>query len=205
MKYNFYVSNVSVEAVFNRLGGTEGAKEFLRSELVLVDRDAAICRGNLLTFEGKVRTESRRFVVGESFVMGNPKVRFGYIDERIVRLFGKSQDVPAGEIAVHTLLVPSHDPEIMVALGPQSRRFIQLGQFYQLIEAQGHGQEGPLLVNGCAYANNIPYVIDDNGAPWALRAFWSLAKHWWHVNASPVSDPSAWYAGCQVFSQVSGG
>jgi hypothetical protein len=32
-KYNFYVEDVSVEAVFNKLGGVEGARRFLRDEL----------------------------------------------------------------------------------------------------------------------------------------------------------------------------
>lgn len=34
-KYNVYVEDVSVEAVFNRLGGVEGARAFLRGELKL--------------------------------------------------------------------------------------------------------------------------------------------------------------------------
>lgn len=32
-KYNVYVEDVSVEAVFNKLGGVEGARRFLRGEL----------------------------------------------------------------------------------------------------------------------------------------------------------------------------
>ena len=199
MKYNLYVEDVSVEAVFNRLGGTEGAKGLLRSERVLVDRDEAIRRGNILNFERKVSVASRRFDAGESFTKSNPKVKFGYIDERIVKLFGKAQDVPAGELATNTLLLPKHDPEIMVALGPQSKRFIKLGQFYQLIEEQGHGQEGPLLVNGRA---NIAYVIDDNGAPWAVNARWRPRYGVWRVFVNSVADRLEWLAGDQVLSQV---
>lgn len=36
-KYNFSVDGVSVEAVFNKLGGVEGARRFLRDELTLVE------------------------------------------------------------------------------------------------------------------------------------------------------------------------
>lgn len=36
-KYNLYVEDVSVEAVFNKLGGVAGAKRFLRDELNLVE------------------------------------------------------------------------------------------------------------------------------------------------------------------------
>lgn len=35
MKYNLYLEDVSVEAVFNKLGGVAGAKRFLADELVL--------------------------------------------------------------------------------------------------------------------------------------------------------------------------
>lgn len=34
-KYNLYVEDVSVEAIFNKLGGVEGARRFLRDELTL--------------------------------------------------------------------------------------------------------------------------------------------------------------------------
>ncbi|MBI2068865.1 MAG: hypothetical protein HYT67_02060 [Candidatus Yanofskybacteria bacterium] len=126
----------------------------------------------MLRFERKVTVASRRFVASKSFTKSNPKVKFGHIDEKVTKLFG-SQDVPAAEIAVHTLLASKHDPEIMVALGPQSKRFIKLGQFYQPIEAQGHGQKGPLLVNGCV---NIAYILDEeNGAPWAGNSIETVA------------------------------
>jgi hypothetical protein len=37
MKYNVYLEDVSVEAVFNKLGGVSGAKRFLADELVLTE------------------------------------------------------------------------------------------------------------------------------------------------------------------------
>lgn len=37
MKYNVYLEDVSVEAVFNKLGGVVGAKRFLADELVLTE------------------------------------------------------------------------------------------------------------------------------------------------------------------------
>ena len=202
MKYNLYVEDISVEAVFNRLGGQEGAKGILSGERIVVPRNDPRAAGVVLQFERNVSVASRWFAVSESFTRSNSKVKFGYIDEKLVKLFGKSQeDVPAAEIAVNTLLLSKHDPEIMVALGPQSqsRRFIKLGQFYQLIEAQGHGQEGPLLVNGYA---NIAYILDENGAPWAVRALWRPVFGDWIVDVVSVADLFEWSAGCQVLSQV---
>ena len=38
-KYSLYIDDVSVEAVFNKLGGVEGAKRFLRGELVVSEPD----------------------------------------------------------------------------------------------------------------------------------------------------------------------
>ncbi|HEY0221064.1 MAG TPA: hypothetical protein VGC58_02465, partial [Candidatus Paceibacterota bacterium] len=36
-KYNFFVEDVSVEAVFNKLGGVDAARRLLRGELTLVE------------------------------------------------------------------------------------------------------------------------------------------------------------------------
>lgn len=189
-----------VDDVINKFGTEERIKRFQSGELVLVERNEAQKRGVILAFERKASVASRRFVAAESFTESNPKVKFGYIDERLLKLFGKVQEnVPAGELAVHTLLQDSHDPEIMVALGPQSKRFIKLGQFYQLIEAQGHGQEGPLLVNGRA---NIGYVLDENSAPWAVCAFWFPRYGVWVVYVRSVADLRGWGAGDLVLSQV---
>ncbi|MBI2676867.1 MAG: hypothetical protein HYX21_02910 [Candidatus Yanofskybacteria bacterium] len=188
-----------VQDVVNKFGTEERVKRFQSGELVLVERTDPRAVAMVLNFERKVSVASRRFVTGESFTKSNPKVKFGHIDEKVVKLFGKSQDVPAGELATHTLLLPKHDPEIMVALGPQSRRFIKLGQFYQLIEAQGQGQEGSLLVNGCA---NIAYILDENGAPWAVSAYWGPIDGDWRMCVNSVARLHAWLAGSRVLSQV---
>lgn len=167
---------------------------------MLVERNEAIRRGNILAFERKASVSGRRFVASESFTKSNPNVKFGYIDERLLKLFGRiREDVPAGELAVHTLLQNAYDPDIMAAIQPHFRRFIKLGQFYQPIEAQGHGQEGPLLVNGRA---NIGYILDENGAPWAVGAVWSPDYGGWFVLVSSVAGLDEWSAGHQVLSQV---
>ena len=154
----------------------------------------------VLNFERKVSVVARRFVASESFTKSNTKVKFGYVDKRLPKLLGNiREDVPAGELAVHTLLHDNHDPEIMVALGPQSCRYTKLGQFYQLLEAQGHGQAGPLLVNGRA---NIAYILDENGAPWAVGAFWIPVCGDWLVDVFSVANSNGWDAGSRVLSQV---
>lgn len=189
-----------IQDVANKFGTEERIKRFQSGELILVERTDPRAAALVLNFERKVSIAARRFVAGESFTKSNTKVKFGYIDERIGKLFGKAkEDVLAGELAVHTLLLGRHDPEIMVALGPQSRRFVKLGQFYQLIEAQGQGQEGPLLVNGRA---NIAYILDENGAPWAVFAYWYPFCGDWSVSVYSVADLREWDAGLRVLSQV---
>lgn len=188
-----------VQDLVNTLGGGDRIKRIQSGELMLVERSQAHKMGVILRFERKAKISACRFVTSENFTRSNPKVKFSYIDSRLEKLFGKvREDVPAGEIAVHTLLEDRHDPEIMVALGPQSVRYTKLGQFYQLLEVQGQGQEGPLLVNGYA---NIAYIIDENGAPWAVRAVWR-AGYGWHVDVSSVACQRRWYAALQVLSQV---
>lgn len=50
-KYNLYVEDVSVEAVFNKLGGVEGAKRFLRDELQLIEPEWGWCyKGGVIRF-----------------------------------------------------------------------------------------------------------------------------------------------------------
>lgn len=183
-----------VDDVVNKFGTEERIKRFQSGELMLVERSEAIKRGVILVFKQKVSIASHRFVVAESFTKSNTRVKFSYIDERLLNLFSKTcKDMPAGELAVYTLLQDSHDPEIMVALGPQSRRFIKLGQFYQMIKAQGHGQEGPLLVNG---RKNIAYVIDDSGAPWVVGARCDPHYYDWRMLVEAIADSNGW--GCRL-------
>lgn len=112
-------------------------------------------------------------------------------------MFKATTLIRAGKLAIHMLLDKLHDPDIMVALGPQAKRFVQLGQFYQLIEGQGQGHEGPLLVNGYA---NIGYIVDDNGAVWAFGAHWRGGRGW-YVELCSVAYGFPWYGGYQVVSQ----
>ncbi len=188
----------------NKMGGDEGVKRFLSGELVLVERSklSAGPAALRLQFRESVAVAACKFTVNDSFTKSNNKVKFIHInDEDLARLFGNSQKyASASELAVHRIIQASHDPEVMVALGPyHSKRFIKLGQFYQLIEVQGWGQEGPLLVNGYA---NIAYVLDENGAPWAVDAFWSRDHGGWYVLVYSIAHQYTWPAGSQVFSQA---
>ena len=188
-----------IQDVANKFGSEDRIKLFQSGELILVERNPQTPQP-ILDFIGNIPMTARRFVAKESFTKTNTMVKFGYIDEHLPKLFGSIQeDTPAGALAVHRILRISHDPDIMVAMGPQARRFTRLGQFYQALEAQGHGQAGQLLVNGYA---NIAYIIDENGAPWAFYAFWIAVNGGWDVRVHSVAERNMWFADFQVLSQV---
>jgi len=154
----------------------------------------------LLKFVQKVAVSATpRFVAKDVFTKANPKVKFwGFGDNFTKHFLGKIEEgVLAGQIAVHTLLKRSLNPEIMTELGTQ-QRIMKLAHFYQLIEAQGQGQVGPLLINGYA---NIAYIEDEHGNVWAVRAYW-YAEYGWYVVASSVEGPYGWLVGDQVLSQA---
>ncbi len=188
-----------MQDLVNKFGSEERIKQFQTGELMLVDRAAAPARGQILAFNQNVSLPAGPFVLDRCFTKSNPKVKFSFIDEKLPRLFSKSSgQLAASQIATHTLLVARHDPDIMASIPAHSKRFIKLGQFGQLLQAQGQGQEGPLLVNGYA---NIAYILDDNGAPWAVRADWR-GEYGWLVGVYSVARGLVWYDGDQVLSQV---
>src|SRR5438876_106077 len=92
----------------DKIGSEARAKRFQSGELVLVERTDPRAVAMILNFERKVGVASRRFITGESFTKSNPKVKFGYIDERITKLFPEQEDVLGDEFALHTLLQNAH-------------------------------------------------------------------------------------------------
>ncbi|MDO8495768.1 MAG: hypothetical protein Q7S32_04655 [bacterium] len=139
----------------------------------------------------------KKFVAAENFTKRNTKVKFWDFGSNFEAHFlGKTErNVSAAVIAVHRLERASLDPEIMTELG--EKRISTLAHFYQLIEAQGQGQAGTLLVNGYA---NIAYIEDDNGVLWAVNADWSSGRGW-GVGAGSIGSPSGWGAGFRVVSR----
>jgi hypothetical protein len=63
VKYNVYVDDVSVEAVFNRLGGVAGAKRLLADELVVVEKSSL----------QSIKTEPRDFALWKTVTLGLKK------------------------------------------------------------------------------------------------------------------------------------
>jgi len=138
----------------------------------------------------------RRFVAREHLVTAN----VGWTGENFKRLFldKVEGDVPAGRIAVQTLVKGSLDFEIEAALG-RARRVVRLAHFFQLLKKQAKGQAGPLLTSGAA---NLAYDICNDRNVWAVDADWVSVGRYWYVEASSVGHPNEWSAGSRVLSQA---
>ncbi len=68
MKYDFYLEDVSIEAVFNKLGGVTEAKRFLADELVLVDKST----------HQPIKIEFRHFHLWRTLTLGQEKSPSAY-------------------------------------------------------------------------------------------------------------------------------
>ena len=127
------------------------------------------------------------------------EVVIGWIGDNFRRNFlGKTEtDVPATQLHVYKLVKSSVDGPIIAELGEEMSE-TTLGQMFEMMKAQGHGEDGTLLTNGCA---NIFYIRDDRGTVWAVYCGWFSVDGCWRVEAGPVADPDGWVAGGQVVSR----
>ena len=101
-------------------------------------------------------------------------------------------DVAEATLRVHRLIEASVNASIIAELGNEVAE-TTLAQIYQLLKAQGHGQQGALLTNGFA---NVFYVGD-----WAVCCRWISDCDSWVVCARPFVSPDGWGAGRQVVSR----
>lgn len=199
-KYNVYVEDVSVEALLNKLGGVEGARRFLRDELVLSEAVAKKLLERLSTTIAIPAIAS--FTASENFIIdtsSRAKVKISYLGDNLKDNFlskVESDEVAAEELAINRLLENSFDPAIIIALGGETRVEITLGQFFAAFAKQPNGEKGTLLTNGYA---NVGYIRDINGVLWAVYGFWDDGG--WDFGASPLDDPYEWYGGDRFLSR----
>lgn len=145
---------------------------------------------------------AKRFVARGAFGKDNPAGIKFWLGSNFTNIFLDKieEDVPATELAIHTLSKASLDAPIRDELTPD-REETFLAYLYELISRQPNGESsGKLLTDGKA---NIFYIRDAKGNPWAVNAYWGSVYRGWGVDAYPVSDPGEWSSGCQVVSQVS--
>lgn len=143
------------------------------------------------------------FVVCDKFVVDisdKVNVRIAWLGSNFKERFFEKIEEPTEEsqLCYHKLLEQSLDLPIIASLGGEDKAETTLAQVFSLMEKQGGGEAGVLLINGSA---NIFYVRDVNGV---LRAVYvDLHGDGWRVYARSVESPHRWYVDDQVFSSNS--
>ena len=111
-------------------------------------------------------------------------------------LLGKIEEpTDESELRYHRLLKPLPDGSIIAELGGESKVETTLAKLFSLLEKQGNGEDGVLLVNGFA---NIFYIRDINGVLRDVQTYCS--SDGWLVYYYSVERPHRWVNGYQVFS-----
>jgi len=160
-------------------------------------------KAKLLKFVTFVTTVSLpgidRFVARDHFQVGEHNgVKIAWLGDNFKRHFPDKveEGIGAAELKIHKLLQPAPDPPIIAELGEHPE--ITLGQLFALLQKQGNGEPGPLLVNGWA---NIAYIRDQDGANWAVFVYRRVGGRGWVVGADSVGDPCRWGDGRQICSR----
>lgn len=117
-------------------------------------------------------------------------VVIGCIDPNLHTLM-ESRGIEPGRDAetfrINFLAATSSFASIFVELGEKAKT--TFGRVWQMIEKQGHGQEGDLLVNG--YANFFPI----EGTDQVLSCIWHPDFRYWYFYGYPISYSREWSAG----------
>ncbi len=156
---------------------------------------------NLLDFVATVVVSGAgRFVAADHFKVDTSRkaaVKIAFVWDNFRDNFAKvEENVPAGELKLHTLRKASVDGPIIKELGEAHETY--LADLWTMLEKQPNGEKGNLLTNGYA---NIFYVRDKNGALWAVFAHWHSDDGGWSLFANSVTNPNEWNAGNQVASR----
>lgn len=123
------------------------------------------------------------------------KVVVAYVSDNIKALIkGRSEpDEKKAGIRIHKLCKASIDALILAELGENVK--MGFNRVFQMLEKQGHGQEGDLLVDGRA---NIFYI---EGTDWAVFCRWSSDLGGWSFGGDLILRLCTWDAGSQVVSR----
>ena len=191
-----------VKAAFRRADWTNAdIKKLCESELLvglrnvlngLADIVAKPILALFATFE--LPTRAKRLVVADEFVVGSHGIK--YVDPSFTRVFGNLiEELGAGgTFAVHTFNRTASVADVATERGPKA--VTMLGDVLAQMDKQSQGQEGPLLVNGCA---NLLKVKDAQGNEFAVNANWHADDGGWYVYSHDVAH--RWYDGYRFLSR----
>jgi len=156
----------------------------------------------LLNWIGTITTSTTTepFIAKEKFRKDSKEVKFYGIWDNFTKWFldgdGKVEGPQDGrELHYGDLTKDSVDGSIIEELGGEAKAETTLSELYGLLQKQGNGEDGVMLVNGRV---NIFYIQDTSGVLRAVNVDW--VDGGWLVLASPVESPSDWLAGRRIFS-----
>lgn len=177
----------TIEAVFNKLGGLEGAKRFLSGAAEVVMKSI------LSLVNDKIASDAIKAFGPHAFY----KMQDGLwisdsFRDNVLSKAAMVKNLSAATLKSLELTKNAYDREITPCL-PQKYEFDiseALARIAQMIEKQPGGKEGDLLNNGYA---NLFYVPDC-----VVRVYWNADYRSWRVGAWELDD-FCWSAGRRVF------
>jgi hypothetical protein len=190
-KYNMYVEDVSVEAVFNKLGGVEGARRFLRDELAVSELSHNVNRSGVI--------RPLDFDLATIFCSGwKYSDKKGDTDDRSLELteadfskvlfqtcLRKGEPSITGEEKLKRLIASGNirlDPRFGAALF-QEERHATLERLYKERNVTYLDFPGQVLLN--PLGNRYVLYLSRNVGRWLLNAFW--LGHGWDSRDFSVS------------------
>lgn len=187
----------TIEAVFNKLGGLDGAQAFLRDEVTvakpatskLLELVTSVAVVGLAPFAAKDKFKTKKTPDGVKLYWVGDNFKENFLEKV------EGEAAPA-TLKLHMLKKSSLDAPILAELGEEAQE-TKLSHLWELLQKQPEGEKGTLLVNGYA---NIFYVRDTKGNLWAVCADWR-SGYGWDFEASSVENPREWGGGSQVVSR----
>ncbi|MCX6808660.1 MAG: hypothetical protein NTW50_03255 [Candidatus Berkelbacteria bacterium] len=172
----------------------EAIKRFLRKENPWPEVVKTVSK--LLVFVKEVElsaigafTPADKFKVTPEKVKKTADVIVGYVDPDLQAIFDGRGIEPARDaemLRISRMAKASKFAPIIRELGDKAAT--TFGRVWQMIEKQGHGEEGDLLVNGYA---NLFFI---EGTDWVLRCGWDSDDRCWDFYVCPVSFSLGWHA-----------
>jgi hypothetical protein len=204
-----------------KVNGAEGTaweeyfKKMLRKELIVHSPEMGVGRAvkepepqPILRFLDTIALPARmeKFFPKKSYVVNTKRgshVKIAYVDPDFTTWFGDKVEEPAAEATLrrHVLIRPSVFAPAMKEV--EDGGFVTEttpGQLFSMLERQPNGPKsdpGPLLTNGYA---NLFKMIDVNGVPRLVYAFWYGGVDGWVVDASDASFSYPWRDEGRLFS-----
>lgn len=177
----------TIEAVFNKLGGLEGAKRFLSgaAEVVL--------KSILSLVSDKIASDAIKTFDSHAFYKMRDGLWIGdFFRDNVLTKAAPVKQVPATVLKSFELTKNAYDREITPCL-PQNYEFDvseALARIAQMIEKQPGGSEGDLLNNGYSNLFYVPGFV--------VLVRWGADYRTWYVGAWGL-DGLRWSAGYRVF------